>query len=414
MSSRILGNSLIYLGSSILSKSIPFLLLPILTYYLTTEEYGRLAIYLMMINFYLALIGMNLHTNVSRNFFRVSREEMSNYIGNMIILLFATFTIYLLITFFVSLKKDYLFSIPIYWVLLVPAISLFMMVNNIFTTVLRNENKATQFGTIEVSITAVIMGITILGLIAFSFGWYSQVVGILISYFVFSIVALIYLKNNNYLNMKVDIYKLKSILQVSLPLIPHVIGSSIINLSDRLFIEKLVDINSVGVYSVGYMFGMIVMLFSDAFIKAWSPWFYKHLQNPSNEVKRKIVRYTYLYILGIFILAIFISIVGVFILPFFVNEKFQAASQYIFWISISYAVFGVYQIFFPYLVHINRTSFLAISTVTAAIVNLILNYFFIDYFGAIGAAYATIAAFLVSALMVIVYTQKKIEMPWVK
>ncbi len=43
--------------------------------------------------------------------------------------------------------------------------------------------------------------------------------------------------------------------------------------------------------------------------------------------------------------------------------------------SAGYAVHGVYKIFFPYLVHIGKTSFLAFSTVTAALVNLVLNYF---------------------------------------
>jgi len=63
-------------------------------------------------------------------------------------------------------------------------------------------------------------------------------------------------------------------------------------------------------------------------------------------------------------------------------------------------------------VHLNKTSFLAISTITAAILNLIFNYFLIDLYGAIGATYATIIAFATSALLVFWYQEKHIQMPW--
>ena len=86
-------------------------------------------------------------------------------------------------------------------------------------------------------------------------------------------------------------------------MIPHVVGGIIITLSDRFFIESMVSLEMVGIYSVGYMFGMVVILFTTAFLKAWSPWFYKMLSNANYQNKIKIVKYSYLYILVIFIIA---------------------------------------------------------------------------------------------------------------
>jgi Na+-driven multidrug efflux pump len=73
---------------------------------------------------------------------------------------------------------------------------------------------------------------------------------------------------------------------------------------------------------------------------------------------------------------------------------------------------GIYKIFFPYLVHINKTSFLAVSTVFSACLNLILNYFFILKFGAIGAAYSTLLSYVLSAFLVFVYQSRRFSMPW--
>lgn len=409
---QIIKNSSIYLGSSVINKMIPFLLLPIMTKYLSPKEFGILSIYLILISFYSAFIGMAIQTNISKNFFKVSKEDLSLLIGNILIILTTTFTIYLILTYFITFFFDDVFSISSKWLLAIPFISVMMMINEINTTILRNEQRAYIFGVFEISNTLIKMSLTVLFLVVFSLSWYSQVIGTLIGTIVFFFIGLLYMKKRNYITMDFNKEKIKSILNISLPLIPHVLGGIVIAMSDRLFIEQMVSLEAVGIYSVGYMFGMVVMLFTDAFIKAWSPWFYKNLTNPTDEKKRKIVKYSYIYIFGIFILAALISLVAELILPYFVDEKFYNAKEFILWIALGYAVHGVYKIFFPYLVHISRTSFLAVSTVIAAIINLILNYFFIKYYGAIGAAYSTIVSFSVSAMLVFWYQNQNYYMPW--
>jgi len=408
----LIKNSFIYLASSILSKSIPFLLLPILTKYLSPEEYGTLSIFLIFISIYGAFIGMNASVNVSKNFHQVKKKALAKIIGNVLFILVVTLMIYFVITFGIYSQFDTVFSIPTELLLVVPFIAFMQMVNNLNTTILRNEQRAYMFGVFEVSLTVVIMLVAILCLVVLGFGWYSQVIGVFVAGVVFSIVGFVYMSKRGYIILDFDKDKIKSILNISVPLIPHLLGGLVIAASDRLFIKQMVSLEAVGLYSVGYSFGMIVMLFTDAFIKAWSPWFYKNLANPTDSKKIKIVKYTYVFIIGLFALAGFISIVAEFMLPYFVDEKFYGASKFIFWVALGYAVRGVYQIFFPYLVHINCTSFLAVSTVVAALVNLGLNYILIDMYGAIGAAYATVGAFAVSALLVFWYQQKNYYMPW--
>lgn len=42
---KLLRGASVYLTSNILNSAIPFLLLPILTRYLSTEEYGKIAMF---------------------------------------------------------------------------------------------------------------------------------------------------------------------------------------------------------------------------------------------------------------------------------------------------------------------------------------------------------------------------------
>ena len=365
-----------------------------------------------MISFYGAFIGMNISINVSKNYFKYNREQLALMIGNILIILSFTTVVYFCLTFIASFFYKEVFSVPSKWILIIPILSFMTMVNTINLTLLRNQNKAVLFGTFEIINTAINVGVTLLFLIFYNYGWYSQVFGLITAYFVFFIIALVYMSKNKFIILRLDWIEITKILKLSIPLIPHVLGGIVIALSDRFFIEKMIDLKTVGIYSVGYMFGMVVVLFTDAFIKAWSPWFYKMLSNVNEAKKRKIVKFSYLYIIATFCVAIGVSIFANLILPFMVDEKYRGAEQYVFWVAIGYAIHGVYKIFFPYLVHISKTAFLGISTVIAAILNLIFNYFLIKEFGAIGAAYATALAFAVSAGLVFWYQNKHFKMPW--
>jgi O-antigen/teichoic acid export membrane protein len=409
---HIIKNSVIYLSSSILNKAIPFLLLPILTKYLSPEEYGVLSIFQLLISFSTAFVGMNMSANISKNFFKYNKQQTSLMIGNILIILLLTTLIYFLITLGVSFYYQKIFSVPSNWVVIIPVLSFMFMINTINLTILRNQEKAILFGIYEIANTAVNMGVTILLLLMYHYGWYSQAVGMTFAYTLFFIISFLHLKKNSFIILKYDGAEAKKILKLSIPLIPHVVGGIIIALSDRFFIERMVSLEMVGIYSVGYMFGVVVILFTDAFIKAWSPWFYKILSDADNAKKIKIVKYSYLYILATFIVAFGISIFAKFIIPYVVNVRYVGAEIYVFWIAIGYAVHGVYKIFFPYLVHISKTSFLGVSTIIAAVLNLIFNYFLIKEFGAIGAAYSTVLSFIVSASLVFWYQNKHFKMPW--
>ena len=86
----------------------------------------------------------------------------------------------------------------------------------------------------------------------------------------------------------------------------------------------------VGVYSVCYLIRMVVILFAEAFLKAWSPQFYKMLSEANSTKKLKIVTDSYLYILAAFIIAFGISIFAKFIIPYVVDLRYAVAEVYVF------------------------------------------------------------------------------------
>lgn len=405
-------NAVIYLGSSVINKAAPFLLLPLITRFLTPAEFGALSIFLVINGLFFAVIGMGIHTNISKSFFSSTRAELALLIGNMLFVLGGASLLILVLCSGVVLLMDQLFSMPAELWIVFPFLSFMMMANTINLTLLRNEGRAYIYALFEVLNTFLSIAVTVFLLVFLDFGWYSQVAGLLAANAVFFVVAILYIRNKKYLSLIFRLDVVRSILKLSLPLIPHVLAGVVIAISDRIFIERMIGLEAVALYSIGYSFGMIVGLFTDSFVKAWTPWFFKVLQTPTEKVKRDVVRYTYAYFLGVFLLAALIALVAIYILPYVVHESFAGAADYIFWVSMGCAMQGVYKIFFPYLVHISRTSFLAVSTVVSALINLVLNYFFILNFGAIGAAYSTVLSYALSAVLVFYYQSRHYPMPW--
>ncbi|WP_297185828.1 oligosaccharide flippase family protein [uncultured Porticoccus sp.] len=409
---KLLSQSGIYLGASLLSKAAPFLLLPVMTRYLNPAEFGALSLFLLINSCVGAFVGMNIHANISRSFFSLSKSELSELIGNILVIMFFAAVFVTVLFSGAMLFVDSAFSLPISSFLIMPFLSFMMMVNTINLTILRNEGRAYVYGLFEVACTFLIISITVCLLLFSDGGWYSQVVGMLVTYGVFFFIAIIYMSRRGYLRLNVLRGEIERILKLSAPMIPYVLSGVVMNVSDRVFIERMVGLDAVGHYAIGYNFGMIVLICTDAFNKAWSPWFYKLMLSPVAGGKEKVVRYTYLYIVFIFALAALVALASSFVIPWMVAESFYEASAYVFWIALAFAIQGVYKMLFPYFILVDKYYALSGVLVISALLNLLFNYLLIGWFGAVGAAYSSALAWAVAVFLAFLYTRKFYAMPW--
>ncbi|MGO3708361.1 MAG: lipopolysaccharide biosynthesis protein [Mesonia hippocampi] len=402
----------IYLGSSIINKAIPFLLLPILTQYLSPEEYGILAIYQVMMSFAMPLVGMNMQNNITRNFFTQSKEYVGKMVYNLLVVLTGAATLLLLLLSVYLLLGGNHFSIPQRWVYALPLIAYMTMLNTFNLSILRNRKRALEFGAFEISKTFLDLSLTILLIVVYSFNWEGRALGVLVSTTIIGVVSIYRVWQSGYLLFKFDPMMIKEILHISLPLIPHALGGVILSLGDRVFIDQMVSTSALGVYTVGYQFGMIITLVSTAFNKTWTPWVYELLGKNDENSKKTIVKITYLVSAGLILMALALTGVSYYLLPFMTAEEYHGAFVHVIWIALGYAFFGMYTLVFPYGVHVGKTSYLGVITFSAALINLAANYVLIQYNGAVGAAQATLISYMYMFFAVWWYSNKLYPMPW--
>ena len=410
----VIKNSLIYIFSSAFSKAVPFLLLPLFTTLLVPEEFGLFSIYQVLLVFFTAFIGMSLQTNITVNFFKVDKEELAAYFNNVLFVLVINVILFFIIFYIFNCYKNSFFSIDFSYLYFLLPIVFFTVIIEIYSSLLRNQQKASSFFFVEVFGTVLKYILILFFLIFLKQGWISFLYGNLIGLGLIAIYSFYSLIKQKFINFKLglNITKIKEILKLCIPLIPHTVGIMVIALTDRLFIEKLISIEAVGIYTVAYSFGVIVSLFSDAFIKAWSPWFYSKIKELNEQDAKKIVAMTYLYIIGIIILSVLVYFIAYFLIPLMTSNEYHEAINYVFYIALGYSIQGIYKIFFPYLIYFSKTQVLTLSTFIAACVSLIGNSFLINLFGVVGAAYSSILAFFVSSMFVFYIANKQIKLPW--
>jgi O-antigen/teichoic acid export membrane protein len=405
-------NIIIYLISNVLNKAIPFLLLPVLTRYLSPGEYGNWALFTLFVTFLTPLIGMNMQNIISRNFFKKDKEEIASIISNIIIVLLALFFLITFIMWLYLLFTDQLFGISKNMILLIPFIVLLNMLFELHLTLLRNKEKPFIYGSYQVSYTVINLFISILLVAVFLLGWHGRAYGYLIASMIFGILGIIHIHISGYLKINIDRSVLKEIMLVSSPLIVYSLANVIINLSDRLFIDIMVNKEAVGLYTVGYTFGAIILLYTDSFSKSWNPWFYKLIQNNKQENLHNIVKISYKYVLILLLVSTIVICISYILLPLMVTENYYPAKDFIAWVAIGYTFNGMYRMIFPCFIHTGKTNILALIAVIAAIINMILNYILIKFNGPVGAAQSTLITFAISFAISWFYANKILPLPW--
>ena len=410
MTKGLLKSFSIYVGSTVINSIIPFLLLPIFTKYLTPKDYGYISLFTAVNSFLAPLVGLSVVGSFSREYFSLESESFNKLLSN-------AFLIYLFSIPFVSFLLLLLVSIlnfgdvPV--VLLV--YSLIFSINNFLLTsllsILQVKSESTKYGIIQIANTLLGAALSLVLVVGFSKGWEGRILAQVIIAACFALVSFFVLRNMFSFSLQIDKIYINRILKFSLPLIPHSLGAVMITLTDRFMITKLIGVEDLGLYSIGFAIGSIIGFLEYAFNLAFTPWLFDKLSDTKNVNKIGIVNLTYFY----FVAILFFVMGLIFIAPFifsFLDDRFSKGLVYVPWIALSFAFSGMYKMVGNYIFYVKRTGILAIITLCSGILNIVLNFILIGVYGAIGAA---ISASLVSFIFFIItwiYSYRVYSMPW--
>jgi O-antigen/teichoic acid export membrane protein len=271
-------------------------------------------------------------------------------------------------------------------------ISFVRVLNNLFMNKLRAEQRSKFF-----TLLTFIKIIAFISLIFYTVVYLKMsITGILYSYLIAEIIVLIIVLPGMIVKMKpvIEINALKAALRFGAPLIFTSIGIMILNLSDRYLINLYLNLEEVGTYDIAYRIAGIVNMFLILpFNQAMLPSAFKEYNNPeSRRYLCKLMTYMcFVIIWGGLAISVFseeiISILG--------NENYASSTIYIPFIVLAYVLSAMRNVASNGLLFAEKTIIVAVITIFAGLLNIILNIIFIPIYGTIAAAYTTVISFAI-------------------
>lgn len=397
---------------SLINSAIPFFLLPVMTRYLTPDDYGIVAVFGVMVSLFMPFIGMNAHGAYSRAYFAPDRFDSAKYMGTVIVFSLATWVVACAIFGIFRTPFSALFTFPSEWMWAVPVVALGTLLPQIVQVSWQVREQPRSYGIFQNARTLSEVGGALLFVVLLGMGWQGRVLSRVFVSVLFACVGLYILVRKQWLVFSFDKTCLSHALCFGIPLIPHTLAGILNTSIDRLFITRMVGIADTGLYTVGYQIGTVIGLAATAFNQAYVPWLFRKLNMNSEQEKIKIVKFTYLYFFVIISAAIILGALAPFMMRVLVGVQFQGSSMYVVWIALGYAFSGAYYMVVNYIFYIEKTHLLAMVTFMGAIINIFFNYFFIRWNGAVGAAQATSLMHLLTFLFVWYLSSKVYPMPW--
>ena len=113
--SNLFRNSGIYIIGDIINSSIPFILLPVLTRYLTPADYGIIAMFQITVAILFPIMGLSIQGAITIKYFDDHSVELPTYIGNCLFLVFISSMFVTSIFFIFADTISQLSSIPKGW-----------------------------------------------------------------------------------------------------------------------------------------------------------------------------------------------------------------------------------------------------------------------------------------------------------
>ena len=180
----------------------------------------------------------------------------------------------------------------------------------------------------------------------------------------------------------------KGMIQYSVPLMPTAVMWWIINVSDTFMVTAIHGSAANGVYSFAYKFPNLAALVVGIFSQAW------HMSAITERNSRKVSEFysnvfsmmqTIMYITAAGILLVLRPI----IMPFFGSKEFEMAYMYVPFLVLA-STCSCFNQFMNSVYVVNKKSTRSMITMMAgAVSNCIMNYFFIKWWGPVGATYAS-------------------------
>ena len=391
---RLARHSLIYGLGGIVSRILAVLLLPLYTSYLGRAGFGKIETVVALTT----VLVIVLRLGISSAFFRFYFDSPDPERRVLVVRTSFWFTMTMATA---GLVAGFALATPIAhglrlgddpWLVRAAFVGLWAQMNyEQLTSLFRVEERSLQFVYASVANVLLTVGATVLLVIGLHKGPTGAVVGNFIGTLSVYVVLLGYRRYQ--LGLQFDRELFRQMNHFGMPLVPSALALWAINFIDRIFIAQLKGQAEVGVYSVAVRISSAIVFLMIAFRLAWPAFAYSI--EDDREAKR-----TYSFVLTyLLFVCSWVSLTLGLLSPWLVQilapkHSFHRASEAVALLAFGSTAYAGYSVLAIGIGRTRQTQFNWIVSGLAAVVNIVLNVILIPPYGMMGAAVATVAAYV--------------------
>ncbi len=403
-------HTLVYGLGNVVVSALSFTLIPVYTRYLTTAEFGVLGLFLLLHAVLTLFFDLGLTNSVGRFFFDYRSDPTQQRLDEMV----ATTQTFLLLYGGLLTVALYLFA-PGVSRLLVDDASRAPLVRIVAVTVLlealaippltlfRVQEQSYLWVAVTTIRVAATLGLNIYFVVVAELG----VMGILLGTCITAAAVVVVTASPLIARMRhfaVRASVLGEMLRFGLPFFPVLLGVWVIDFSDRYLLQLLRSPEEVGLYTVAYKFGQVMLVFVTAFGMGWTPLRYRIYERL--DARETYARVATAAAAVFATLLVVLSLFGDLVLRLATTPAYFPAGRLIPMVGLAYALYGFHLITTTGMGVTKKTGGLTVVVIGAATFNLVANMVWIPRFGMMGAATTTALAYLLLVWGTLRYSQR--------
>lgn len=388
---KLIKNVGIFTVGSFGSKILSFLLVPLYTAVLSTEDYGTADLVSTTAALLIPIITLSIQDAVLRYALDKNIEKKDVISTALRVVIRGSILLAVGIAIISYLK---IFQLDNIYYLFLFLFSICGAFNTLFNLYLRGKNKVKVIAASGILNTFVTCILNIVFLIVFKFG----IIGYLCALFIGDLSSDLFqlFLGKIYKDIKIRKYNdmTHEMLRYSIPLIPNSIAWWINNASDRYILTFLKGVAENGIYAVSYKVPTMLTVFQSIFNSAWSISAITEFDENDADgfFSDNYKRYSFFS----YLVCSFLMLLNIPIAHFLYSNEFFLAWKAIPFLLVG-TMFNGISIFEGNLyAAVKKTKVVASTTVIGAIINTICNFIFINIYGMVGAALATMLGYTVT------------------
>jgi len=391
-------HSFVYAIPNFVNKFVGFLLLPLITTYLTPKEYGIWIVFEVTINILSQILTFGQPAAYLRYYYSTKNSgTIKQYFTSQ--LLFLTGIIFLVNFIIISSLQYWVYEFrdPVLFkkliILSVGIISL-RILNSFLLSDLRARQKPLGYSLLTILQALALLGFTWVFLEVLHLQILSIIYGHLISNIIISII-LAFLIIPRRISFTVNLTYLRKTIEYGWPFVFGAIGWMLLNIGDRYVLKYLTNYVQTGLYGFAYKIGQLPFYFIvQPFLVAYHPLAFKWYEN---EKDSNYFAKIFLYIPMVLML---ISLPIILWADYIVQILTPKRVYWETYTVISVIAFGYLWTAGTQVINVaysikKKTKMVAFLSLGIAFFNILLNFVLIPPYGYKGAAFATAIAFLI-------------------